>query len=331
MQIKKSYVRLHFVGVVALLLLLSFFSLLMGSIDVELTDVYNAVFDYSASSEQLTVRVFRFPRVIAALFGGAALAVSGLLMQTLFKNALAGPYVLGINSGASLFVAIVTMTGVKLLTSDISLAFAAMLGAFATGVFILFAALYVRSQVSLLLVGIMFGAFAGAFVNVIQSYSSPDDLKSFMMWSFGSLQNLQLAHVPFYAGTIVLGLLLTGLLIKPLNILVIGEDQARVMGVRIRQTRFLIIFVTAILTGVVTAFCGPIAFVGLIVPNIVKLVYKTAHHGRLLLASFLWGGITLLCCDILMQWMNNWVHLPLNALTAMIGAPIVVWIIMKRF
>jgi iron complex transport system permease protein len=314
------------------LLILIFFDLTLGSLEIDIVDVLNSLFAHDTSNqEEITVRIFRIPRVFTALMLGIALAVSGLLMQTLFQNPLAGPYVLGINSGASLFVAFTTLSGFTFFQYDVGMVGAALVGALITGFFILFCSVYVKSKVSLLLIGIMFGSFVGALVNVLQSYSNPEDLKLFMLWSFGSLQNVQFEELTFFAGTIFVGLILALFLVKPLNLLVLGDREAVLLGVKIQSVRFLIILSTAILTGVSTAYCGPVAFVGLIVPNVVKLVYKTQNHFSLLIGSLLFGGILVVLCDIIMQLLHPFIHLPLNALTALMGAPIVVWIILKRF
>lgn len=332
MDTTKHYLNQKSILLAIVLLVLAFVDMTLGSVSVSLNDLWNGLFDYDAQvSEQLTVRVFRFPRVMTALFAGIGLALSGLLMQTLFQNPLAGPYVLGINSGASLMVALATMTGVTLFTKDIGVVGAALIGAFGSGMFILFCSLYVRSKVSLLLVGIMFGAFAGALVNVVQAYSTPDDLKKYMLWGFGSLQNIQLEQLGLVFIILLIGVVLTFLLVKPLNLLSLGDQNASFLGVRIKSVRFLIILITAIFTGTITAFCGPIAFIGLIVPNLVKLLFKTANHLYLVIGSALMGALLLVVCDILMQVAQPYLLLPLNALTALMGAPIVVWIILKRF
>lgn len=322
------------ISLILLFLLIAFVSydLTLGSMPVHVEHIYHSIFSYNAdNSEELTVRFFRIPRVFTAVFAGIALALSGLLMQTLFQNPLAGPYVLGINSGASLMVALTTMTGISLFTQDFGLVGAALIGALATGLFILFCSLYVKNKVSLLLVGIMFGSFAGALVSVVQSYSNPNDLKTFVMWSFGSLQNVELHQLGLIFFIIIVGLILTFLLAKPLNLLVIGERNASFLGVNIKGVRFLIILITAIFTGTITAFCGPIAFVGLIVPNIVKMIYKTTQQNHLIIGSLLGGALMIVVCDVMMQLFQPIIHLPLNALTSLMGAPIVVWIILKRF
>lgn len=319
------------IGLFILLLSAVVCDLSLGSVPISWSTILKSMYDYDASSSQeMTVQIFRIPRVMTAIFSGIALSIAGLLMQTLFQNPLAGPYVLGINSGASLLVALCTMTGVTFFSSDLDMVTAALIGALASGLFILFCSLYVKNKVSLLLVGIMFGSFAAALVNIVQSYSSPDDLKLFMLWSFGSLQNVEMSQLPIFGSVVLIGVLLSVIIVKPLNLLVLGESNASFLGVPVRCTRFSIIFITAILTGVSTAYCGPIAFVGLIVPNITKMIYKTTNHFFLLGGTLLLGGLMIVFCDILMNLFQPILSIPLNALTALMGAPLVVWIILKR-
>ena len=275
--------------------------------------------------------MFRIPKAITGVLAGAALAISGLLMQTLFQNPLAGPYVLGINSGSSLFVALSTMTGIGIFASDFGIISSALLGAFAFGLLILISSIYVRSKISLLLIGIMLGSFSGALINVVQSYSNPDALKAFTLWSFGSLNNVAFEQLWWFILVALLGIVLSLFLTKPLNLLVIGEENASLLGVNIKRTRLLIIFIAALLTGTVTALCGPIAFVGLAIPNIVKYIFKTSNHLFLILGSALMGAVLLLLCDLLIFAFSDIVQLPLNAITALFGAPIVVWIILKKY
>ena len=328
--------RTYFLRMSVLLIIAVFLSfcydLTLGSVDLSFSDVFDGLFAFDKNPEaQLVLSNFRMPRVTTAVLAGAGLSVAGLLMQTLFQNPLAGPYVLGINSGASMMVAVSTMLGISVVGNDVSLVISALIGALAAGLFILFCVVYVKNKISLLLVGVMFGRFADALVNVIQSYSNPDDLKVFMLWSFGSLQNVNMDLLGIFSGIVFLGIALTIFVVKPLDLLVLGERQASILGVKVRQIRFLIILITAILTGVITAFCGPIAFVGLIVPNIVKMIYKTTNHLQLLIGVILVGALLIILCDISMQLLSSTINLPLNSLTALVGAPVVVWIIIRKF
>src|SRR5690554_2267383 len=331
MTSKKKYWKQSLLLLIALIILVMY-DLTLGSYAVSLQDVFNGIFRYNeTNSEEMTVHVFRFPRVMTAVFADIALSVSGLLMQTLFQNPLAGPYVLGINSGASLLVALSTMSSFHILGSDVGLVFSAMIGAFGAGLFILISSLYVKNKISLLLIGIMFGSFAGAMVNVIQAYADPNNLKTFMLWSFGSLQGIEFNQLSTLSFVVLLGIALSMLLVKPLNLLLLGDKSASLLGINVKKVRVLIVLATAILTGVITAFCGPIAFVGLVVPNMVKLIYKTTNHYHLMIGSVLGGALLIVICDIAMQLLMPYLNLPLNALTALIGAPVVMWIIMRKF
>lgn len=330
-SVKKNYWKSSFF-LLTLLVGFVIWDLTLGSFSISLKDTFNGIFRYNdTSTAEMTARIFRFPRVITAVLAGVSLSISGLLMQTLFQNPLAGPYVLGINAGASLLVALSTMSSFYLFGSDVGIVFAAMVGAFGSGLFILFSSLYVKNKISLLLVGIMLGSFAGALVNVVQAYADPDNLKKFMLWSFGSLQNVEYEQLGLLSLIVFAGAGLSVLLIKPLNLLLLGDKSASLLGVNVKSIRLLIILVTAILTGVITAFCGPIAFVGLVVPNMVKLVYKTTNHLHLIIGSVLGGALLIVACDISMQLLSPYVNIPLNALTALIGAPVVVWIIIRKF
>lgn len=315
-----------------LLLVLIVYDFTLGSFSISISDIWNGLFNYDPSSQnELTVRVFRFPRVITGVLAGMALSVSGLLLQTLFQNPLAGPYVLGISSGSSLMVAISTMFSFQLINMPLGIVASAMLGALLVGVLILLSSISLKNKVSLLLVGIMLGSFAGALVNVIQAYADPNDLKIFMLWSFGSLQSVNFGQLGGLSLIVFVGLALSFLIAKPLNILLLGEKNASVLGIKTKQIRFLVVLITSILTGVITAYCGPIAFVGLVVPNAIKSIYKTSNHFQLLLGSMLGGALLIVGCDIAMQLVSDYIKLPLNAITALIGAPVVVWIILKRF
>ena len=307
------------------------FDLRVGSMNISINDIFNSIFNFDSNNvSEVTARIFRFPRVISAVLVGICLSISGLFMQTLFQNPLAGPYVLGINSGSSFMVAVITMTGFGLFTNSINIVSAAMLGAFLCGMVILLFSFYIKNKVSLLLVGIMIGSFLGAMVSVIQSYSSPDNLKLFMFWSFGSLNHIELAQIPIFSIIAIVGLGLSFLLMKPLSLLSIGEENAIHLGVNLKFTRFSIIIITAVLTGVCTAFCGPIAFVGLIVPNIVKRLYRTSNYSILLVGVVLLGSLLVVLCDIAMNLLHPFIYLPLNAMTSILGAPVVIWIILKK-
>tara|TARA_B110000285_G_scaffold135983_1_gene152384 strand:- start:1895 stop:2701 length:807 start_codon:yes stop_codon:yes gene_type:complete len=265
-----------------------------------------------------------------ALIAGAGLSIVGLLMQTLFNNPLAGPYVLGINSGSSLFVALSIMTGIPFLASELGLITNALLGAFLFGLVILFFSRLVKTQISLLLIGLMLGSFISAFVAFLQSASDAQELKVFTLWALGSLQKVESSQLPIIIGITIIGVIGAFLLVKPLNALVLGENESKLLGINIKTTRLWIIAITAILTGLVTAFCGPIAFVGLAVPNLVRILFKTQQHFILISASALLGAIFILLCDVIIQLAEPFFMLPINVLTSIIGAPMVIFFILNR-
>ena len=313
------------------IVLLSFLSLLIGDIATDAMDVFNSVFDYSENNlSELVIREIRIPRVCIALIAGAALSVAGMLMQTLFQNPLAGPYVLGINSGASLLVALGILSGSVFLSSEIGLIGSALLGAFIFGIFILFTASFLRNQIGLLLFGVMLGSFVSAIITILELSSEAESLKSFAMWSMGSLNGVTIEQLPIICIAFILGSVASLFLVNPLNILVLGEEESRLMGYNVKRLRLMIVFITALYTGLITAFCGPVAFVGLAIPNLTRMLFKTQDHKLLLFANLMFGALFLLGCDILIQVMSAWVLIPINALTSLIGAPFVIYILIRK-
>jgi iron complex transport system permease protein len=308
--------------------LLHFYS---GPIKLTFSDFLDGIFSYDENIIKHTiVRELRVPRMLMAIIAGAGLSIAGLLMQTLFKNPMAGPYVLGINSGASLFVAFSIMSGIPFFTSDIGIISNALLGALIFGLIISVFSSIVRSQISLLLVGIMLGSFTGALVSMLQAVSDAEELKSFTLWALGSLSRVEFYQLPLIGGVFGIGLIGALLLVKPLNLLVLGQEQARLLGINYSVVRFLIIAITALLTGLITAFCGPIAFVGLAVPNLVRMLMKTQHHGILIISSGVIGALFVLLCDIVIQLLESHVNIPINVFTSIVGAPIVVLLILRK-
>ena len=323
--------KLKFYTFILLIPVIGTLNLTVGQFDLDFSLMKEALFNFdSTDTYQVIFRDFRLPRLIIGIIAGSGLAISGLLMQTLFNNPLAGPYILGINSGASLFAAISIMTGVSFFSSQFGTISSALLGAFIFGLIILGFSLLIRSKVSLLLIGVMLGSFSGALITVIQSMSDAFQLKKFTIWTMGSLQQVNFEDFPIILLFYVLALILLIFTIKPLNAIVIGEEQAAILGVRVKVVRIVLIFITAILTGLITAYCGPIAFVGLAVPNLVKLLFKTQNHKMLILGSFVFGILFLLLSDWLVQLLWSDIHLPLNAVTSLIGAPFVILIILKK-
>lgn len=307
------------------------FHFLSGNIAISFHDFLQSLFSFDeTNTAQLIAREVRIPRMFTAFIAGAGLSVAGLLMQTLFNNPLAGPYVLGINSGASLFVACSIMTGIPFLSTDIGIISNALIGALIFGLIISVFSELVRSQISLLLIGIMLGSFTSALVSLLEVSSDAQELKIFTLWALGSLSRIQFDQIPLILSVFLIGIVGSFLLIKPLNLLVLGHEQAKLLGLNYRRMRFIIIGVTAILTGLITAFCGPIAFVGLAVPNLVRMLLKSQHHGLLIFSCALVGGIFVLLCDTIIQLLENQVLIPINVFTSIIGAPIVVLLILRK-
>ncbi len=283
--------------------------------------------------EQQIVHAIRFPKALTAILAGAALSVSGLMMQTLFRNPLAGPYTLGISSGASLGVALLTMIGGVLSTfnfqlSTIGLPFAAVIGATLVLLLVLAVSKRVTSNVSLLIVGLMFGSIAGALVSLLQNFANPDALKLFIVWTLGSLSSVGWSDMQMLVPVLVAGTLFALLALKPLNGLLLGEDYARGLGIHVERTRLYIVLATGLLAGGVTAFCGPIAFIGVAVPHIARGIFGTSNHRITLPASALIGACLLLVCDLLCSLFIY--PLPVSTVSALFGAPVIIWIILKN-
>lgn len=314
--------------ILALAIILHLFS---GQIQITLNEFWTAIINFDKENTQhIIAREFRIPRMSMALLAGAGLSISGMLMQTLFNNPLAGPYVLGINSGSSLFVAFSMMSGLSFFQSDLGIITSALLGAFVFGLVILGFSLFVKSHISLLLIGLMLGSFTGSIISILQTFSTAQELKAFTMWTMGSLQNVQLHQLPLILLLFILGIFLCLFLIKPLNVLVIGEKTASVLGLNIKMIRIATIGVTALFTGLITAFCGPIAFVGLAVPNLTRYLFRSQSHGKLVLANLFIGAIFLVLSDTIIQLLEYKIQLPINAFTSIIGAPLIIMIVLKR-
>ena len=272
----------------------------------------------------------RLPKAIVAILAGAALSVSGLMMQTMFRNPLAGAYTLGVSSGASLGVAFVTMCSTMFAWMPLyhlGSVFAAILGSTAVLLLVLAVSRHVRSNVSLLIIGMMFGSIAGALVSLMQNFANPDALKLFIVWTLGSLDSVGWADMPIMLSIIMLGLILSFLLVKPLNGLMLGEDYARGLGINIYRTRIGIVLATGLLAGVTTAFCGLIAFVGVAVPHIARGLLQSSNHRLTMPACALIGAMLILICDI---FSSLFVYpLPISTISALFGAPIIIYIIVK--
>ncbi len=312
-----------------LLFLLFVADILWGSVQIPLKEIFS-----QHSVYHNIIIDFRLPKAITAVVTGMAVSVSGLLMQTLFRNPLAGPYVLGVSSGASLGVAVYILAGgflpLAFLQSGWGLVVSAVLGAVLVLLLVLSVSFKIRDSVTLLIVGMMFGQIASSVVSVLQNISNPDSLKLFVVWTFGDLSAVTWSYMKAMIPIVGIGLLIVFLIQKPLNVLLLGENYARALGVSVVKIRLLIIIATALLAGGVTAFTGPIAFIGLAVPHMVRLLWKTSDHKITIPASLLTGANILLICDLLSQSTLNGYVLPINAISSLVGAPVIIWIILRK-
>ena len=281
--------------------------------------------------QEIILTRFRFPRIATALLAGAALPLCGLQMQTLFRNPLAGPYVLGIGSGASFGAALVVLgAGATGLVATWSLALAAWVGAGFVMLLLLFISQRIRDGLTILILGIMFSSGLAAVISIMQYFSQADALKSFVIWSMGSLGNVTGAQLWIMALTIIPLLGLTLLSGKVLNGLMLGEDYAATMGVKLKRTRTLIFATTSLMAGTITAFCGPIGFIGIAVPHVARFIFRQSDHRILLPATMLTGMAIMVLSDLVSQLPGSDRVLPINAVTSLIGIPVVIWLVIMN-
>jgi iron complex transport system permease protein len=314
-------------------ILLFLVDLVWGSIHIPLSELFSIITGKNADPINTEILLnFRLPKAITAVIAGASLSVAGLLMQTLFRNPLADPYILGVSSGAGLGVAITMMSAALLPAIWISSGWGVIASAIFGAAFVLLLVIAVsyklHNSVSLLIVGIMFGTIAGSIVSILQNFSNPDAIKLYVLWTFGSLSAVSWENLQLLMPVVLSGLLLAFFLHKRSDGLLLGENYARGLGINIRQTRILIVVATGILAGSITAFTGPIAFVGVAVPHIARGIFKTAAHKILIPASVLLGAVLILICDIITQIPAY--TLPINTVSALFGAPVIIWIILRR-
>ena len=332
---KNTYI---FIGLTILLVVLALLDTCSGSVWIGIEKWFNSsasLFNNGSTVEQQILWQLRFPKMLTAILAGASLSVAGLMMQTLFRNPLAGPYILGVSSGASLGVALVTMLGTLafsplglIASSPNSLIAAAIIGSMLTMLLVMLIARRIRSNVTLLIVGMMVGNIAGALVNMIQNFANPDSLKLFIVWTLGSLSGVSWNELPTLTIGIAIATIIVLMLIKPLNGLLLGEDYARGLGINVQRTRWMMVAASCLLAGSVTAFCGPIAFIGVAVPHIARGVFATSNHRLTVPASALIGANILLICDILCN--IGTYALPISTMSALFGAPIILWIVLKK-
>ena len=321
------------------LLILFVLNISLGSVDIPIKSVFKSLIGSDSGKETWNYIIinYRLPKAITAILVGSGLSIGGLLMQTLFRNPLAGPYVLGISSGASLGVALLIM-GSSIIggsfhflsQSQLFISLAASTGSF----LVLFAVMMVSKQVkntmSILIIGLMFSSLTSAIISVLAYFSSAENLQQYMFWGFGSLGNLTWNEVLIFTSIYGIAALLILPVIKSLNSLLLGENYAKSVGVNMKQTKNLILVATSLLTGVITAFAGPIAFIGLAAPHMTKLILSTSEHRLLMPAAALLGANIMLISDTVAQLPNSEFTLPINAITTLFGAPVVIWLLVRK-
>lgn len=312
-------------------------NLLCGSVKIPASEVLTILFGGEGSSPSWHYIIWesRLPQAITALLTGAALAASGLMLQTAFNNPLAGPDILGINAGASLGAAIVLLlfggiipTGGLLFTGSLALVSAAFLGALVITAILLLFASRLRSHSMLLIIGMMVGYVVSSLVSLLNFFSTAEGVQSYMMWGMGNFGGVSRAQLPLFATLILIGLVIAISLVKPLNALLLGEHYATNLGIHVRRTRLLLLLATGLLVAVTTAYCGPISFIGLAVPHTARLLLGTGNHHRLMPTTLLTGSLIALTCNLISTLPGDNGLLPLNAITPIIGAPIIIYVIM---
>ncbi|WP_179345757.1 FecCD family ABC transporter permease [Winogradskyella ursingii] len=334
----KSNHKYSFIILAAILLLCFLANISLGSIHIPLTEIIESIFGTTENeTSQLIITKYRLPKALTAILVGSGLGTSGLLMQTLFRNPLAGPFVLGISSGASLGVALVILGSglfgglfATALISKWSIVIAASLGSFLVLLAVLAVSHRVRDTMAILIIGLMFGSITAAVVSVLSYFSSAEQLQQYIFWGFGSLSNLSWNELLIFFGIYSVGIILTVTSIKGLNSLLLGDNYAKSLGLNLKQSRLIIILSTSLIAGTITAFAGPIAFIGLAIPHLTRQIFKTSNHKILLPAVFLFGAIVMLICDSISQVPGSDYTLPINAITALVGAPVVIWLLVRQ-
>ena len=324
---------IRFTALALLIVALFALDLAVGSVSIPLREVWASLTggEVAASTAKI-VRSIRLVKAVVALLAGSALAVSGLQMQTLFRNPLAGPYVLGISSGASFGVALLLLgapllgLGGSSLIASFGMAGAAWVGAAVILTMVAILSRRIKDIMVILILGMMCSSGIDAVVQILQYLSSEGALKSFVIWTMGSLGDVTTPQLALLAVAVVIGLVLAVAVIKPLNLLLLGEQYARTMGLNIRRTRRMVFLSTTLLAGTVTAFCGPVGFIGLAVPHLARMLFREADHRILIPASALTGSAVLLVCDLISKLFT----LPINTVTALMGIPIVVWVVWRH-
>lgn len=330
---RKTILFLLLVSVILFFIL----DLFLGSVSIKPVEIVKALFRPTGDHAEIILFRFRLPKAVTAFLVGIALSISGLQMQTLFRNPMAGPYVLGLSSGSSLGVAFVILGFSAGISPDAisglgnwSIAIAAWAGAGLIMLLMMVIASKVENILTVLIIGIMLSSGISAVVSIMQYFSNETMLKAYVVWTMGSLGNLTSIQMTVLLISVTFGVILSIISVKPLNALLMGENYARTIGMNLKMSRFVIIASTSILTGTVTAFCGPIGFIGLAVPHLARILFMTSDHRILIPGTILTGGALMLLSDIISQmpWSDN--VLPVNSITALIGIPVVIWVIMHN-
>lgn len=336
MRIAKHRSTITLIALSLLVIVLLPLNLVFGSIDIPFGEVVKAIFggDVSKATWETIVIETRLPMALTATLAGAALAVAGLLLQTTFDNPLAGPSILGVSTGSSLGVAIVmlAMGGVvsESISSYLGILLGAIVGAAVVMLVLLFFSSIVKSTTMLLIIGIMVGYLTSSAISLLNFFSTQEGVHSFVIWGMGNFSGVTLDRLPMFSILILISLLLSFMLVKPLNALLLGARYAENLGVSIKATRNKLLLLSGILTAIVTAFCGPIGFLGLVVPHIARLALRSSNHTALLPATALAGAVIALLCNLISVLPASWGVIPINAITPVIGVPIIIYIIINR-
>lgn len=329
-----------------LIVILFAVNLFVGAVDIPAIDVMSIIFgsdgaagadSHIPASWRYIILQNRLPQALTAMLCGSSLAVSGLMLQTAFRNPLAGPSIFGINSGASLGVALVMLllggsitTGTFSLTGFVAILVAAFIGAMAVMAIIMLFSTLVKSNIMLLIIGIMIGYITSSAISLLNFFATEEGVQSYMIWGLGNFGGVTMQQMPAFASVTIFGLIASLLLVKPLNALLLGDQYAENLGINIKRVRNSLLFVTGILTAISTAFCGPVAFIGLAVPHIARMILGTENHRRLLPATLLCGAATALLCNIACVLPGSRGIIPLNAVTPIMGAPVIIYVLLKQ-
>lgn len=331
--------RISYIILIAIIVLLFLFNLLFGSVHIPISDVWKILTCHHCEKESWTYIILesRIPQAFTALFCGASLATSGLILQTVFANPLAGPSILGISSGANLGVAIVLLAtggsltaGTLAISGTISIILSAFIGSLMVMGIILMFSSFIHNNLILLIIGIMIGYVTSSVISLLNFFSTAEGVHSYVIWGMGNFGGVSLRQLPFFASICILGLVMALLLIKPLNALLLGHQYAESLGINIRKVRNLLLIATGILTAVTTAFCGPIAFIGLAVPHIARAITHSDNHHSLLPTTILTGAAIALLCNLLCILHGSSGIIPLNAITPLLGAPVIIYVIIRN-